>query len=629
MIWQIGFSAPNASSLNFLISELVLPNKAEMFILSKDGRIIHGPITSDMIYDGIYSSDIIESNEVMIYVKSDIKKYKIFNINIHGVCQGIPKPIIDLREFQDAADCNFDINCPQGNGWQNERDAVALVIKNGEKFCSGALINNQCQDLRPFFLTAFHCLDSDMNNQLNATEKNLSIYSFRFKYESGTPSCPGISTGSQGNWIIYSGALFRAANAASDFALIELNGSIINQPNIALAGWDRTTTIPTTTTIIHHPKGDAKKITIDFQPAIQSSLDGVQCWQLQVDNGATEGGTSGAPYFDQNKRIKGQHKGVNDALLPVCDRVNKFGGRFDISWTGGGTNDTRLSNWLWASSPPNTMNAIRVPSISNVGSNLVCTTNKQYTLNNLIPGKTISWSVNNTGLFATTGGASTSGTGSIATLRAASSSSSGSAVLTFVLSQSGCNNVTFTQTIWVGLPQFNLSYVDQICQGAFEIAIPNGGGSLVSNVSWTFTGAITGVGNTANAKYKGVSLGLGDICATATNACGQTMNCYYVDVNDCYYYKEKNDSSLVLNQNKVELEVVPNPFSESFQLKISNFDEKKIHIISIYDINGNIILSQHITASNLELNMIYQPTGLYFIQYINSDQILTKKIIKR
>jgi hypothetical protein len=104
-----------------------------------------------------------------------------------------------------------------------------------------------------------------------------------------------------------------------------------------------------------------KKLLLDFDTAQQSTIKGRQCWWLQVDLGATDHVSSGAPYFNQDKRIIAQHYGVNDANLPVCSRANKFGGRFDLSWTGGGTNDTRLSNWLGGSNPPNTTNTIRYP----------------------------------------------------------------------------------------------------------------------------------------------------------------------------------------------------------------------------------------------------------------------------
>ncbi|MCO6461917.1 MAG: trypsin-like peptidase domain-containing protein, partial [Saprospiraceae bacterium] len=398
LIWQIGFSAPHASSLNFLISGLNLPEGAEMFILSKDGRIIHGPITGDVIYDHVYASDIIESQDVLMVVKCKKDKFQKFSIDIIGVCQGIPKPL-ETRDFGDAEDCNFDVNCPHGAGWENERDAVALVLKNGSWWCSGSLINNQCQDLRSYFLTAFHCFDSDHNGSLSISEKDLSIYSFRFKYEAGTPMCPGNSTGDQGNWVTYSGAAFKSASFNSDFALAELNGNIKDQPRIALAGWDRRTNTPSGSVCIHHPAGDSKKFSRDFEPCNISSWNGIDNhWVSVFEQGTVQHGSSGSPLLDMNHRIVGQLHGDQLNQEDFCNQRRGEYGRFDVSWTGNNSDDTRLSTWLGPVNPPQTLNTIRVPSINSgsTSSFLICTTNKQIALSNAIPGRTITWSVNNT-----------------------------------------------------------------------------------------------------------------------------------------------------------------------------------------------------------------------------------------
>src|SRR5690606_11913221 len=180
---------------------------------------------------------------------------------------------------------------------------------------------------------------------------------------------------------------------------IELNGSIINQPNIAVAGWNRGTTAATNGVSIHHPSGDAKKISIfTTAPArndnytLFNGLDvvGDQHWVAAWTFGVTEGGSSGSPLVDQNQRIVGQLAGGNSFCnSPVQDDGY---GRFDNSWTGGGTNATRLSNWLGGTTPPTTLNKIRSPWINPTTSpSIVCTTNKGYTLNHPIPGRTVTW----------------------------------------------------------------------------------------------------------------------------------------------------------------------------------------------------------------------------------------------
>ena len=634
-IWQIGFSASDASSLNFLISDLNLPIKSEMFILSKNGRIIHGPITPDVIFDQVYASDIIESNDAIIVVKCNKENYNQFSITVNGVCQGIPKPI-ETRDFGDADSCNYDVNCAVGAGWENERDAVALVLKNGSWWCSGSLINNQCQDLRSYFLTAFHCFDDNKDRVLDNSEKNLSMYSFRFKYESGTPACPGKCTGSQGNWIVYSGATFRAAFNGSDFALAELNGNISNQSRLAVAGWDRRNLVPQSETIIHHPSGDSKKITIDYNPAQQSIFKDAECWWLQVDMGATEFGSSGSPYFNQDKRIIAQHYGVNDANLPVCSRANKFGGRFDVSWTGNNSDDTRLSTWLGPVSPPQTLNTIKVPSINSISPNsfLVCTTNKQIALSNAIPGRTITWSVNNTYLFATTGGASTSGTGVTATLRAANATSSGSAILTFTMTQTGCTDVVVSQTIWIGQPDFNLTYNSEVCVGNYEWAFLDLLGpreTSLGTIEWIFNGVVTGTGTLTKARFKGISPGWGEICVRATNGCGERTKCFSVYVDYC------GGGQFTINPQKVDFEtnekdqvlkVTPNPSNNTVNINLSHFKGDEKNLLTIYDLTGKILIQQNLIENNATIDLSKQIPGIYFIQYRSENKVIMSKILK-
>jgi V8-like Glu-specific endopeptidase len=65
-------------------------------------------------------------------------------------------------------------------------------------------------------------------------------------------------------------------------------------------------------------------------------------WVVVFDNGTAEGGSSGSPLFNTNKRVIGQLHGGYSGCAPI----EKDYGRFDKSWTGGGTNDTQLKYWL-------------------------------------------------------------------------------------------------------------------------------------------------------------------------------------------------------------------------------------------------------------------------------------------
>ena len=61
--------------------------------------------------------------------------------------------------FGDALSCNVNVNCPEGDGWQKEKRAVACIYYDGY-LCTGALINNTSGE--DYFLTANHCFQTMM-----------------------------------------------------------------------------------------------------------------------------------------------------------------------------------------------------------------------------------------------------------------------------------------------------------------------------------------------------------------------------------------------------------------------------------------------------------------------------------
>jgi hypothetical protein len=451
IIWKKSFAAHDAKSLNLELTDLYLPDGATMYVYNSTETMFSGPIERKHVYEGKYSTDVISGNEVIVEVILPKEAYPSFAINISNVIYGFQdiggfqEKTAQDREYNDSQLCNIDVNCPAGSGWGNQRDAVALILKDNIRSCSGALVNNSCQNFDPFFLTAFHCLGG-ASGYLNWT--------FRFNYDSPNPVVPTCRGLEPTIWITYSGANLRASWNTTDFALLELSGSIKNQSTIALAGWNRNASIPTQTlTAIHHPVGDVKKISIDNDPLNASNPN---FWRVnQWDAGLVEPGSSGSPLFDASQLIIGQLYGgdKNIGCLNGGGLIdNNDYGRLSVSWTGGGTKPTRLVDWLGANGNPQTLSAIRAPFID--GTSPVCTSNKTFSLNNIDPSRTVTWAVLPTNLFATGSGAATSGSGTIATLRAASSSRSGPATISFTIDPlSNCNGpILVSIPIWVGAP---------------------------------------------------------------------------------------------------------------------------------------------------------------------------------
>ncbi len=284
-----------------------------------------------------------------------------------------------------SATCNVNVVCPAATGWENERNSVALIVVNGQEACTGSLLMNTCGSNIPYFLTANHCLGSNLANWV-------------FQFQTWSNTCNN-NTGWRED-VQFNGSVLRANNAASDFALLELNQVPPPNSGIFYSGWDRSTTTPNGSVTLHHPAGDLMKFSQDFNTSTVSSWGGTNNhWVSVFDVGTVQPGSSGAPLYDMNHRVTGQLHGDQFNQGNYCAQRRGEYGRFDVSWTGGGTNATRLSNWL---DPQNTgattANTSNVSGLINIAQNAysisgpsqTCTS-AAYTVPNLPAGATVQW----------------------------------------------------------------------------------------------------------------------------------------------------------------------------------------------------------------------------------------------
>ncbi|MBK8051772.1 MAG: T9SS type A sorting domain-containing protein [Saprospiraceae bacterium] len=600
-----------------------------------------------MIYEKFYASDIIQSTDVSIMVKTDKVNMQLFTILIDAVCQGIKYGSGDRNGFGSAASCNYDVNCPYGITRQPEIDAAVLTLVDGAFHCSATLLNNQCQDFKPFVLTADHCVAHPSWQQYH-------LWTFRFKYESGNPLCPGKQSvyGNQGTWFTMSGSQLRARYAPTDCALLEINGSLPQRPDISLAGWDRSGITPTFGFGIHHPVSDAKKISLEinpFTPYDRFNIGIQDHWRVVFDYGIIQNGSSGSGLFDNNKRIVGNLRGNPNNPCPQgspsffddnCWCVNNPSvgayGRFDYSWEGGGSNSTRLRNWLNNSNSLMTLNTIRTswisPYVPNNGVEYVCTTNKLFTLNDQIPGSTVSWSVSNPSLFAISGGAATSGTGFNATLRAASPHVFGSAILTFTMANTGCNNTLIvTRQIWVGKPGLPITSptgipaVELIVGNTHTVYLSSAPGATTFTADWFGGGAVSRVDGgtyTMSATFQGNYVGSGRWQVVTSNSCGTKINTgQYNVVQTCQICPRINLNNPVQN---VLTAMVP----ETYITKDASGNRLNIEgDFILMDQNGLTVRSEKFQDDRHTTDVSSIKSGLYILRMKTQDYDLTEKVV--
>lgn len=318
----------DANSINVLLENIELANMVYFEFTSSGGKKLGPYSNKDLTKLNHFLSWPIEGNTLYIRFYSTQKSSVKFHVNyvVYGLLENI-----STRSFGQSGFCNVNVNCPEGINWQQEKRSVVMLLNGaGTRFCTGALVNNTVQDGRPYILTAKHC---------NASWNTAAL----FNYES--PDCSNID----GPTIqTIQGASVIAEYGQSDFSLIELNHPVPDSYFSYFSGWDRSGIVTDSSVGIHHPRGDIKKISADYNVLADSCYacanPAQDYWLVrQWDYGTTEPTSSGSPLFNKNGLIIGQLRG---GQASCANSINDYYGKFSVSWEGGGTPQSRLKDWL-------------------------------------------------------------------------------------------------------------------------------------------------------------------------------------------------------------------------------------------------------------------------------------------
>lgn len=349
-IWRLKLSSDGALTMNFLFADMHIPSHGgyiSIYNPSNDRRILTYTDQNNLDHKKL-GTELTYGEEVIIEVFEPTQEEGNASLTITNVIHGYRSLDVYaqsmMRALNSSGDCNIDILCPEGNGWELQAKSVAMIVVNGSGACSGALVNNTQNDGTPYFLTANHC-GTDPTN-----------WAFRFNWDSPNPSCATTTPSTDGptNMQTANGGIFRAANAGSDFFLLEISNPPLASWDIYYSGWDRSDIVPDSVIGIHHPAGDVKKICKYYAQPIQTTFNAgggnAECWEIpDWTMGVTEGGSSGSPLFDHNHRIIGQLYGGTAACSnsPTTEDNGEpdYYGRFGISWDGASSAE-RLKDWL-------------------------------------------------------------------------------------------------------------------------------------------------------------------------------------------------------------------------------------------------------------------------------------------
>ena len=189
-LWQLNVVCPRALSVNFCYDKFWIPEGGKFFRYTKDRKQSIGAFTSrnnkgDKKNVRGFATELLFSSDVVLeyYQPEEATEDAIISINriVHGY-----RSLRDGNGGYGQSDwCQVDVNCPDGDDWQNEKKAVALIVY-GNRIGSGALVNTTNMEQQPYFLTANHNIVEDTITHILPNAEGDSVltgYVFYWNYE--------------------------------------------------------------------------------------------------------------------------------------------------------------------------------------------------------------------------------------------------------------------------------------------------------------------------------------------------------------------------------------------------------------------------------------------------------------
>ena len=304
----------------------------EVWVTAPGARTTAGPYTGTGIFGtGEFWAAAVEGDNVMIaYVAPRGATPAAFPFHIDSISHVWPAAASSVAD--PAATCNLDVTC-----YQDYQSAAAAVVMydfmaddgSGEYTCTGAMINTRSSSLKPYLLTAHHCIASE-------TEAR-SIQAF-FLYQTAAcngapPSLSTVPTVLGGHYLAGAGI------SEGDFSLVLLNDL---PGGVTLLGWNTGSEAAAAAVVgIHHPRRSYTRISFGNRGADADAVVGSETapaglyYNVTWSAGLTESGSSGSPLLNTEGEIIGTLTGEaapapGQAICAV--RPSSLYGRFSSAY---------------------------------------------------------------------------------------------------------------------------------------------------------------------------------------------------------------------------------------------------------------------------------------------------------
>jgi hypothetical protein len=349
-ICRLAITARNAQALIAYYKAFEIPQEGKLFLYNQSRSQVIGAFTHKTNPKrSAFATEMITGETTILEYHAPAGQTKLPVILIEDM-GFVYRTVSDERGFGNAGFCEVNVNCPEGEQWQDQTRGIArIIVKQGGSsvWCTGSLVNNTRFDSTPYFLTADHCGPT-------ASPQNYDQWVFYFRYQGDSCENPGSDSTFKDYTIIGCTKLAAAGGSGveSDFKLVVLNEMIPDEYEPFYNGWSNADEPSDFGVTIHHPQGDVKKISTYTTPLISTNWGSVPnthwrvVWsETETNHGVTEPGSSGSPIFNADGFIIGQLTG-GDASCANLSGPDYYG-KFSHSWESiGDTATTQLKPWL-------------------------------------------------------------------------------------------------------------------------------------------------------------------------------------------------------------------------------------------------------------------------------------------
>lgn len=346
-VWRLHIAAPDATALMLYYSNFYIPHGGKLFIYNEDKTHLLGAYThATHPKQGAFATEFVAGDACILEYVASTESNETPYIDIEEVGYGYTGQELRATGWGTSDNCMVDVNCEEGELWQQEKKGVCRIITKAQGvslLCSGSLVNNSALDLKPYILTAHHCRRAGYTDDALASDSDLDQWVFYFHYEksecnSDEEEDPYATNTITGCDVIVDLPL----EESSDGMLLLLDYDIPHDYDVYYNGWDRTEAAPESGVCLHHPNGDAMKISTYTEPAESYTFEDDYnlgatdaYWNVvfaETINGhsVTAGGSSGSPLFNENHLIVGTLTGGN-SYCSVPEGTNVYG-KFSSHW---------------------------------------------------------------------------------------------------------------------------------------------------------------------------------------------------------------------------------------------------------------------------------------------------------